>query len=286
MKTLYLIVIISLITCMAWAQETPPAPENESKPESTESPAVQPTETLPVEESASEEVPEPKSFTLDANDATVETLKVPDSTAVIVETIPQETSTTTYHSNWTSNDDIQTLGGKNHHSGGFGAISFRSSEFNDQSAILTGFRGGWIINRAMAIGFEGYGIIPTAEYTNIDPDLAVDSRVVGGYGGMFLEPIILSNKVVHVTFPIAAGGGWLGYLVDWENNYNYANDLIDEDVFWYVEPGAAVEMNVARNFRMNLGASYRFTQDLELMSTPSTGFDGWNYFLTLKFGRF
>ncbi len=281
MKTLNLIVIISLIAGTTYAQEPQPASENESKPQSTESPS----DTIPVVV-APENVQEPKSFTLDANDATVENMKIADSATVIVETAPQETSTTTYHSNWSSNDDIQTLAGKNQHSGGFGAISFRSTEFNDQSAILAGFRAGWIINRAMAIGFEGHGIIPTAEYANIDPDLAVDSRVVGGYGGMFLEPIILSNKVVHVTFPVAGGAGWLGYLVDWENNYNFENDLIDEDVFWYIEPGAAVELNVARNFRINLGATYRFTQDLELMSTPTTGFEGWNYFLTLKFGRF
>ncbi|MDZ7606802.1 MAG: hypothetical protein U5K79_14705 [Cyclobacteriaceae bacterium] len=283
MKTLYLVAIISLIACMAYAQQTQPAPENESKPQNTESPTEPSTESLPAD-AATEDLQESKSFTLDANDAAVETAVVPDSATAIVETIPQET--TTYHSNWSSNDDIQTLAGKNSHRGGFGAISFKSTEFNDQSAILTGFRAGWIINRAMGIGFEGYGIIPTAEYMDIDPDLSVDSRAVGGYGGMFLEPIILSNKVVHVTFPIAGGAGWLGYLVDWDNNYNYENDIIDEDVFWYLEPGAAVELNVARNFRMNLGATYRFTQDMELMSTPSSGFDGWNYFLTLKFGRF
>jgi hypothetical protein len=285
MKTLYLIVIVSLISCMAYSQETQPAPENESNPQNTESQQESATESLPANASP-EEVPESKSFTLDANDAIVETVKPSDSTAVIVETVPQETSTTTYHSNWSNNDDIQTLGGKNHHSGGFGAITFKSTEFNDQNAIMMGLRGGWIINRVLGIGLEAHGIIPTAEYANIDPDLTTDSRALGGYGGLFLEPIVLSNNVVHVTFPIAAGGGWLGYQVDWEDNFSYENELIDEDVFWYIEPGAAVELNVARNFRMNLGATYRFTQDLELMSTPSTAFDGWNYFLTLKFGRF
>ena len=103
---------------------------------------------------------------------------------------------------------------------------------------------------------------------------------------MFLEPIILSNKVVHITFPISGGGGWLGYIVDWEQTNYYENDLIDDDIFWYVEPGAAIELNVARNFRINMGASYRFTKDLDLLSTSSSAFDAWNYFVTLKFGSF
>jgi hypothetical protein len=179
------------------------------------------------------------------------------------------------------------LGGKNSHQGGFGGFSFRGTEFNNKDIIMAGFRGGWIINRALAIGFEGHGIIPTAEYENIDPDYPMTSRSVGGYGGMFLEPIILSNKVVHITFPISGGAGWLGYIVDWEHNNNYySNDLIDDDVFWYVEPGAALELNVARNFRINLGASYRFTEDLDLASTSPAAFEAWNYFITFKFGSF
>ena len=130
-------------------------------------------------------------------------------------------------------------------------------------------------------------MIPTATYEQIDPDFPWISRSVGGYGGMFLEPIVLSNKLVHLTFPVAAGAGWLGYIVDWEQYPNYYfHDLIDEDIFWYIEPGASAELNVAKNFRINLGATYRFTQDLELISTSSTAFDAWNYFLTLKFGRF
>jgi len=291
MKAITLLLICSLLSFSNYAQEESPEEEKKSNEQTKE---LKKEEYDPSQDNTKEEVfgelkddegsTETKSYTLDANDAVREEKLLTEQSDVI----PATSKTKVYHYNVHRRDDeIQTLAGNNSHHGGFGAISFRASEFNGKDIILTGFRGGWIINRALAIGFEGYGIIPTAAYENIDPDISLNSRSVGGYGGLFLEPIILSNKVVHVTFPIAGGAGWLGYIVDWEQNNNfYVNDLIDDDVFWYVEPGAALELNVARNFRINMGASYRFIQDLELVSTSTSAFDAWNYFLTLKFGRF
>lgn len=291
MKTLTILVFFLFIFISIFAQEE--QPEKEKKEDNpTEKVKTSDDKTEPKKgeeevfgEEEKETNSETKSFTLDADDAVLEEKIVSEDEEVIKPNVPE---TTTYHYNSNShNDNIQTLGGENSHHGGFGAVSFKASEFNSKDIVLIGFRGGWIINRAMAIGFEGYGIIPTAEYENIDPNSSLTSIAIGGYGGMFIEPILYSNKVVHVTFPIAGGGGWLGYIVDWERNQNYySNDLIDDDVFWYVEPGAALELNVARNFRINMGATYRFSKDLELINTPSTGFDGWNYFLTLKFGSF
>jgi len=183
-------------------------------------------------------------------------------------------------------DDIRTLSGNMSHSGGFGALSIRSTSFRDEAMVLAGLRGGWIINRTLGIGLEAHGIIPTAKYANIDPDREVVA--LGGYGGMFLELIFFSNEVVHVTFPVSAGAGWMGYHIDFdEDNLPTAeNQLVDEDVFWYVEPGASIEINLSRSFRLALGTSKRFTQDLELFNTRNQAFDKLNYFVTLKVGGF
>ncbi|UII34498.1 hypothetical protein LVD17_11825 [Fulvivirga ulvae] len=182
-------------------------------------------------------------------------------------------------------DEVRTLsGGGGYHSGGFGAVSFKSSEFQDKILVMGGFRAGWIINRTLAIGFEGYGVIPTAEFDNIVPGR--NAVLLGGYGGMFLEPIIFSNQVVHVTFPLAGGAGWLGLHDDWEEDYDRDEEIIDEDVFWYVEPGVALELNVSRHFRINCGISKRFTEDLKLLASDANEFEKLNYFLTLKFGKF
>jgi len=188
-----------------------------------------------------------------------------------------------YHRN--DRNKIHTLSRHSYHSGGFGSIAFKWGDFQGQTTVLAGVRGGWIINRAVAIGFEGYGIIPTAEFENIS--IIQDVVLLGGYGGMFLEPILFSNQIVHVTFPVSTGAGWLGYHRDFEDNLNtIEDDLIDGDIFWYLEPGVTVEVNVSRHFRISVGASKRYTEDLELLNTPEKAFEGTNYSIAIKLGRF
>jgi len=179
--------------------------------------------------------------------------------------------------------EVKTLSGDNYHSGGFGAVAFKATEYLDQTLVMIGIRGGWIINRSVALGFEGWGIIPTVKLEGVDPFSEV--TVLGGYGGFFIEPIFFSNEIVHLTLPISAGAGWMGYEQIY-SNFDYVGNFVSEDVFWYIEPGAALEINISRSFRMDLGVSKRFTQDLEIENTPSDAFDNWSYFLTLKFGGF
>lgn len=183
-------------------------------------------------------------------------------------------------------NDIKTLTGGMSHSGGFGALTFRSTRFKGENMVLIGGRGGWIINRTLAIGLEGHGIIPTTKYENLNPTPGGEAKVVGGYGGMFLEPIFFSNEVVHITFPVSAGAGWMGYDEHTDDGTNQGDDFISDDVYWYAEPGVALEVNIARNFRMGFGVSKRFTQDLKLFNTAKDDFNTTNYFLTLKIGAF
>lgn len=180
--------------------------------------------------------------------------------------------------------DIHTITGRNSHGGGFGALSFKSTELENETIVMAGVRAGWIINRALGIGFEGFGIIPTATISDIGTQ---DLMPIGGYGGMFLEPVFFSNQVIHVTFPVSAGAGWIGYYED--NSSNFASidgDRVAEDVFWYVEPGASIEINIARNFRLAGGISKRFTEDLEILETGNEDFNTLSYFITLKIGSF
>lgn len=187
-------------------------------------------------------------------------------------------------------NDIKTLSGSMSHSGGFIGVSFRASEFKDETAVMAGFRTGWVVNRTLGIGIEGHGIIPTVKLDNVDPNR--DVILLGGYGGMFMEFVAFSNQVVHITFPIAGGAGWLGYHEDWEDEslndprVSTQEALSDQDVFWYVEPGASLEMNISRSFRMSFGLSKRITQDLDLLNTNSSDFENLNFFVTLKLGKF
>lgn len=100
-----------------------------------------------------------------------------------------------------------------------------------------------------------------------------------------MEPIFFSNEIVHFTLPVSAGAGWIGYQ-ETAPNFDYYGTVVSEDVYWYVEPGIALELNVSRHFRMDFGVSKRFTQDFDMINTASDAFDELSYFLTLKFGGF
>ncbi len=185
-------------------------------------------------------------------------------------------------------DEVQTLTHGLRHSGGYGAILFRSGKFKNEALILTGIRGVWVINRAFGIGIEANGVAPINTYDGIDPNNLARAYLVGGYGGLFVEPIFWSNKVVHVTFPVSAGTGWLGYVSDWQNDYYdpSRSELYDDDIFWYLEPGAVIEVNVARCFRLDAGISRRFTQNIELVNTNPSELERINFIIGLKFGKF
>lgn len=185
--------------------------------------------------------------------------------------------------------EIQTLVGnrENTHHGFYFAPVFKASNFDGEAAILPGFKGAWTINRTISLGFEGYGLAPTITRSDIDPN--TDVRPLAGYGGLFVETIIHSNRLIHFTVPVMFGAGWVGYVEDWSrDNFRrpFDDDLIDDQVIWVFEPGVNAELNVATFFRVNAGLSYRFTQDLDLVNTAAGAFRGMNYSLTLKFGRF
>jgi len=182
--------------------------------------------------------------------------------------------------------EVQTLFGNNAHFGFFIAPVIKGSTVLDEPALFPGLRVGWTINRVVSLGIEGYGLAPTMTKNNLLPNEQL--RPLMGYGGFFIEPVIGSKRLIHITTPIMVGAGWIGYVHDWNEPRTdpRTDDLVDDVVVWVVEPGINAELNVASFFRVNLGLSYRFTQNVNLINTAERAFGGLNYSLTLKFGRF
>lgn len=207
---------------------------------------------------------------------------------VFLTTYAQSTDSTQTGSkpNSKSTTEVQTLLGSKSHFGFFVAPVIKGGLIMDEAALLPGLRLGWTINRVVSLGFEGYGLAPTITRDDILDNQKV--RPLMGYGGFFIEPIIGSKKLIHITTPVMIGAGWIGHIRDWNDEHNepYRDDLIDDQVVWVVEPGINAELNIANFFRVNLGISYRFMSESSLVNTPTKSFEGLNYSLTLKFGRF
>lgn len=162
--------------------------------------------------------------------------------------------------------------------GGYGAITFGYSEIDSKPALEIGGRVAWLINHQFAMGFVGKGFFNDINKSNINPKS--DYYLAGGYGGLFFQPVIFPKSPVHVSFPIILGVGGVALnpsyqsKYHWDYDYNYYYDYAyDSDVFLVFEPGIDVEFNLLRYFRMSLGASYRLTNNVNLVYEYKTETD-------------
>lgn len=154
--------------------------------------------------------------------------------------------------------------------GGYFGLVLGYSTIDDKGAVEAGARLAWVINHRFALGFTGKGF-----YNDLDKSNGInnaDYNLAGGYGGLFFQPILFPKAPVHVSFPIILGVGGVSLSPRDEYNYhwdydNYESDYYtyDTDYFLVLEPGIDVEFNVLNYLRMSLGASYRFTNNINLI---------------------
>jgi hypothetical protein len=181
---------------------------------------------------------------------------------------------------------MMTLTGPEHTGGGYGAFTAGYSVIQERHAYEFGFRGMWVINHSIAMGFGGTGFANQAMYNS---GTGSDNFLTGGYGGFIIEPIIAPMYPVHIAFPILLGGGGISYVeTDWEE---FDNFVTATDFFMLIQPGAEIELNVTRFFRIGMGATYRLPTDFNATTTETPELSpqdlkGFTYSLSFKFGRF
>jgi len=186
-----------------------------------------------------------------------------------------------------TDDEMQTLFGNQRSNGGYGAFWLGYSIIDDRHAMQFGARGSWVIQHSFALGFGGTGFINEYHY-----DAALDREVflTGGYGGLYVEPIIYPNSPVHLAFPILIGAGGVSF-VSYDDPNRDNNFIEDYDTFMIIEPSAEIEMNLTRFMRIGLGVTYRLPYRFNVGSSGSgyasaESIKGLSYNLTFKFGSF
>jgi len=183
------------------------------------------------------------------------------------------------------NDQISTIFSKNRRNGGYGALSFSYTQIDGKDAFLMGARGSWIIDHSFAIGLGGCGFINDVNYNNVlDNDL--NYNLAGGYGGLYLEPILAPLLPVHLSFPVLFGVGAITNIEDHRNWDDWVFDESDNDVYLVFEPSVELEFNMTRHLRLAGSVGYRFTSDIDIRNTNPDILKGTNIGLVFKFGRF
>jgi hypothetical protein len=182
--------------------------------------------------------------------------------------------------------EIKTLLGRDRAGGFFGAITLGYSQIDNQNAVILGGRFSWIASHNLGIGIGGTGFINEYHY---EPHLGSDVFLTGGYGGIYLEPILFPRFPVHMAFPVLLGAGGISYISNDEAlNSNF---IEDSEAFLLIEPCAEVELNLTKHFRLTFGATYRFPTpfNVGLEGSPlvsSKSLKGFSYEVSFKFGRF
>ena len=179
--------------------------------------------------------------------------------------------------------------------GGFGGPVVKYVQINGKPGVLVGGRGGWIINHSFVIGGGGYGLANDIKANGSDlQDLLIvtnfNTFINFGYGGLELEYIIQSDKLLHFSIYTLLGAGAVSYRFEYFNNTIYNRDQeIQEspkDAFFIFEPAVNAEVNVVSFMRINAGISYRFIAGADLGDLRNSDLAGPSAALTLKFGKF
>jgi hypothetical protein len=184
------------------------------------------------------------------------------------------------------NKEIKTILGRNREGGAYGAFTTGYSVIDNKHAVMFGGRFEWITCHSLGLGFGATGFINEFHY---EPLIDREVFLAGGYGGLYIEPILFPRFPVHLSFPVLFGAGGVSY-VSKESDYN-DNLIEDSEAFLLVEPGAELELNLTRFFRLAIGATYRLPTafDVGLTGSPTAcaeAIKGMSYMVTFKFGRF
>jgi hypothetical protein len=183
------------------------------------------------------------------------------------------------------NNQISTIFSRTRSNGGYGALSFGYSQIDGKDAFVMGARGSWIIDHSFAIGLGGVGFINDVNYHNWQNN-ELNNNLAGGYGGIYLEPILAPRLPVHISIPVLLGIGGISRIDNEQNWDNWVYDDSQHDVFLVFEPAVELEFNLTRHLRLAGSVGYRFTSKVEMADTNPDILEGTNIGLVMKFGKF
>lgn len=163
---------------------------------------------------------------------------------------------------------------------------------NELNSWMPGFTGGVMIDRNIKIGLDVRSFSWHETWLEFDNILSEPCYLNGGYAGLYIEPSLHPDKIVHLSFPLTIGGGGAVYLskekypeTD-ENELDYSRKELDSSPFFVIEPGVSLELNVTGFMRIYTGVSYRWLAGLNLENTGKNAFNSPNLNIGIRFGKF
>lgn len=150
------------------------------------------------------------------------------------------------------------------------------------TAVVPGIGAGVIINNKISLGINyKFTITENTPVGEVD-QLYLHGQWIGLKGEYSIKP----GSVFHISFPLEAGIG----EIELDLKDSYENQQIDVPVedSWFanLEPGVAVEINLWKYMKLNIGAGYRFVSDVTFRSLSQKDIMGFTYSAGFKIGLF
>jgi hypothetical protein len=165
------------------------------------------------------------------------------------------------------------------------------TQMNNQDLWMGGGSAGWAINNKINIGVSGRGWNIRERMLNPDVVDTTGAYMEGGYGGLLLEYNVSPESLVRVTFSLLAGPGGAAYLVNKKKTNEEVTGakmsvkVLESDIFFAIEPGGHIQLNIFKFMRLNVGISYRYVGNLQLMNTSGNLMNNFTTTLGLEFGK-
>jgi hypothetical protein len=140
----------------------------------------------------------------------------------------------------------------------YGAPAAKFTSIDGKFGVLTGGYGGVLLNGKWMLGAGAYSLVNNIALPGVNANGTTDYLNLW-YTGLVVEYIHNSDKLIHWTAGTLIGGGGVSrrdkHRFDDNgdhNDYNY-----DRSGLFVAEPFANLEINIIKNLRFDIGASYR-----------------------------
>lgn len=174
--------------------------------------------------------------------------------------------------------DIETLLTKPSKIRGYVGSLTNTTTLDGETAYMSGMHAAGIFNDHFVLGFYNMEIENNVWSNN---DSYIGSTVDFNHKGLWIGYIFMPKSILHFTTNAQIGKGHLEIY-----NSNLDNWITD-DMILVLTPSIEAEFNVAKFFRVGIGANYRFTYDVDQIENYSDNdFSGFGAFVSLKFGWF
>jgi hypothetical protein len=161
---------------------------------------------------------------------------------------------------WAQHAQTETLfsnkGNKKTKIAAYGAPAAKFTSIDGNFGLLTGGYAGVLFNSKIMLGAGAYSLVNNIEMPGVNTNGNKEYLNLW-YTGFVAEYIHNSNKLIHWTAGTLIGGGGTSrrekrdFFSDDHDRYH------DGSGFFVIEPFANLEVNIIKNLRLDVGASYR-----------------------------